>query len=361
MTTENTQHHEFSPSALDAMAECPLYRSSGESSDAANAGTAQHEALAKAIAGKPEWPDGLSPDAVEAVQFALDWLKVYTSLDVVQTEVRLEILNDDFEVITHGTADIFITEPLTIMDYKSGEARAHYFQLMAYALGAMQKTGKDTCRVMIIYGRLKKVEDYTVREEEARRAIDTLFAHIKNPDATPKPCEYCGWCAHRNTCPALHQRGVALVQGRSDWVDVSDWLPSTWHPSEVTNAADMKKLLEVHAALKGRFEEWSKAVMHFAGEMMRKGTEIEGFELTERKLRQVKDLLGIFQSSGMAPEKFLECCTLALGKLEDAYAAENSAMPKAAAKKQLNAKIAAYLDEPKVSQFVQKSREGAHK
>lgn len=356
MTTENT-HHEFSPSSLDAMSECPLYRSSpGESSDAANAGTAQHEALAKALAGKPEWPDGLSSDAVEAVQFALDWLKVYTSLDVVQTEVRLEILNDDFEVITHGTTDIFIPEPLTIMDYKSGEARAHYFQLMAYALGAMQKTGKDTCRVMIIYGRLKRVDDYVVHEDEARNAIETLFASIKNPDAAPKPCEFCGWCAHRQTCPAIHQRGVALVQGRSDWVDVSDWLPSTWHPSEITDPVDMKKLLEVHSALKSRFDEWSDSVLYHAKEMMRKGVEIEGFDLAERKLRQVRDLMGVFQASGLTPDQFIACCTLALGKLEDAYAAANPVMAKAAAKKELNAKINPYMDEPKVSQFVQKSR-----
>ena len=361
-TTETREHAELSPSMLDALALCPCYRSKkGEDSEAASRGRKMHDALGKRLvcAYPPQWKVGLEPDDAEEVDWAARWIETNLSREnrIMEEKVCIE---RDFQILTWGYLDFADTSPdnCSVVDFKTGEPRDCERQLAAYALGLMQRLGQEQCRVVALYSRYRQVAEDFISRQGAEALVYPVLEAAKDPMSKPQPCDYCGWCANRWSCHVHHTAGSAIVQANPDWVDVSDWLPSTWRPSEITEPGDMAKLLEIHAPMMKRMEQWSADVKTHALKMM-ETQEVAGWRRAEEPSdRVIENLLGAFQLLGWPAEDFLLCCKAVIGKMEKRYVKDVD--NKAEAKRELAKKLEPFLAERTISHTLKRERKDKH-
>jgi hypothetical protein len=342
MTTETREHALLSPSMLDALALCPCYRrvEGGESSEAAERGRKMHGGLTNFLLGAQLTNMGFSSDEEEEIRWAAEWVHLSCDNRVYEERVTIE---RDFEILTWGYLDIADTTPssLTVVDFKTGEQRDCTYQLGAYALGLMQRYEQPQCRVVALFSRYRYVEEWIISRERAEALVYPILDAARDPKSQPRPNGYCPWCANRWNCYAQHNAGTAIVHANPEFAETSDWLPSTWRPSEITEPSDMAKLLEIRAVMKKGFEEWDKAVTAHALAMSAT-QEIPGWRRAEVKSdREVKEILNAFQASGLKDNEFLACCKVKIGELEKMYAKD--ADNKAAAKRELAMKIEPFL------------------
>jgi hypothetical protein len=100
--------------------------------------------------------------------------------------------------------------------------------------------------------------------------------------------------------------------------------------------AEMSKALLLARELR----PWCEAV-EFAAKTMaiKDGVKLPGFTLTQKAgAREIENVAAAFQHAGIPQDKFLECCKVLIGKLEDAFVAFTG-LKKTQAAKQLNEKL----------------------
>lgn len=332
------QHHEtHSPSALPALDKCPCFKSA-PAGRAAEEGTRQHQQLTDLY-------DGKEIDAAPGVKWAWQWVQENMDMHRTGNEVCLSLMRD-FEEITFGTADFIGYDKLsalTVIDYKSGQERDYYYQLITYALAAMQKYGEQECRVVVLYGKIETVREFTILKEDAENAVFTLFDRLDG-ESTPTLCDYCGWCALNGECSATVPAIAAVVeQYPEEPIDTSEIV--TFHASEITDPAQMAKVYEIACAV----EKWAESAKHHAKQAAIEGMQIPGFRLRNgNKVRKIADtnIPAAFEATGLSREEFFSCCSVAVGKLEKAIAAKEGLKGKAL-KDEVNNRLAdvIYLQE----------------
>jgi CRISPR/Cas system-associated exonuclease Cas4 (RecB family) len=148
---------------------------------------------------------GLDPskNGTPPTRWAWEWVRENMDLDHTANEMQLTLMRD-FEPVTFGTADFAGLDKLgrlTVIDYKSGQQRDYYYQLVTYALAAMQKYGEDECRVVALYGKTETVHEFSIIREDAEAAVFGLIDRLAK-GGEPRLCDYCGWCEHNGTCDA---------------------------------------------------------------------------------------------------------------------------------------------------------------
>jgi len=151
-------------------------------------------------------------------------------------------------------------------------------------------------------------------------------------------CDYCGFCAHRTTCPAITGQVEAVARTAPTWEDLA---PAIRDPAAITDPTLAAKALTV-----ARFvSTWADAIRARATELAKGGAVLPGYRLQERKgAREVTDLDAAFTRTGLTPGQFVSTCKLSLPKLGDAFATARG-LSKAAAGREVEALLADLIRE----------------
>lgn len=329
------------PSSLPAIRLCGQYEAA-PAGDAADRGTARHAALSALAAGDRTKLDALPDlDEREAVQWAHDYIKsTATAEEPAAYEHKLVMLDADFNEVMRGTPDCVAGPDLFDLKWFPADYSA---QMAAYVVMRCQATGRTALRVHVLYGQTRKPYDYTLTLDRAQEIVGECMA---NTDKPPTLNEFCGWCKHQTTCPAILQRVEAVKAGREDWT------LENYHSSQIADPAEMSKALRIARTLK----DWAEAVEYHAKEMAKRldaaGQKLPGFTIRQKAGRKyITDIAAAYAASALPQDKFLSCCDLRFTTsktapdkkgIEDVYA-EFHGMKKAAAKRAVTEKLAALI------------------
>ena len=334
------EHHDkYPPSSFPALQACPCYKPSGEGSPAANRGTKLHEELAEYMnrLGSPTPLDykGLDPEVQWAADYIGDIIQPYPDEVVIESRVTVEMNGKE---LTFGHADAYCRNSL--FDLKTGHQQRNYGPQMAvYALGLMQKNGYKEMNIHLLYSALKKVHAYTITREEAEKEVFDTVKKCENPTKAPKPCDYCGWCAHRLRCTALNDSAMIMSGGLE--------YPEDMNLAEVKDPATMGKFKAVADALK----TWIDAVSEKAKEF----NEIDGYRKCTRKGSKKLDSVGdILEMIDLPKEKLSECCTISYSKLLKLYQEERK-VSKEQAEEELSVLLSAQIKQGHTTTYWRKA------
>ncbi len=354
-----TTHHELSPSAFPAWVLCPCFESDpAERADAA-AGTEQHSALAAALGGDEAPLAALTPDAREAVTWASGYVRTLADSAALMREHRVSFTGPDsfapsgVSEIFFGTADAVIIHPpgnlADLCDYKSGgDDRDHRAQLAGYALALFSmRTRLKTIRCHVLYARVRRVDSWSLTQADAAGIVLPILEARRSSDRTPSACDYCRFCAHRLSCPALTEQVAVVAKSVPSWDELA---PAIRNPAAITDPEIASKALTL-----ARFvSTWAETVRTHATEMARTGKALPGYRLQERRgSREVTDIAAAFNRSGLAPAQFVSACKLSVPKLGDAFAAARG-LTKVAGAREIEATLSDLIREgaPTVSLVV---------
>jgi hypothetical protein len=328
------QHHQkFAPSSFPKLAKCACYVAE-KGGKLAEAGNVRHLAWADLFRFGGDEPSRvldqhptLSVDEREGLIWAFEYvIATATAGELLQLDHRISILDDDFNELTFGTFDAAAGPDL--FDLKWADAE-YDEQMICYALGRMQETGRELINVHILFALQKRVKKFTVTLDQATEVVNRIIASVKDPERKPTPNDYCGYCADRLTCSALNQRAQTVAAGREDWA------LDSYNASQITSPVEMAKALTLARQLK----DWADSVEYHAKQLVRNGAKLPGFKLIEKQgKRECNNIGTAFQLLGLPQEQFLNCCTLTYGAAEDAVAEFNK-IKKAEAKRTVEEKL----------------------
>lgn len=140
------------------------------------------------------------------------------------------------------------------------------------------------------------------------------------PPAGIAACDYCTFCAHRVTCPALtgQVEAGARTPSPDEWEALA---PAIRDPAAITDPAVAAKALTVARYV----STWADAIRAKAAELAKSGATFPGWRLQERRgTREVADIEAAFQRTAISAADFLRACMLSLPKLGDAVAKARS-------------------------------------
>lgn len=330
------------PSALPMLAACPSWESSGGNADT-DAGTLRHLYLKCLLSGckfvtESDW-DGheggrlkaLSGEDRAAVEWAAEYVRVKapTSDHKLLLEHHVNPLDAEFKPIfpNGGTLDVDCGPVLFDLKWRERDYEA---QMAAYALGMFQQDGWQEIEVHLLFAETKRAQVFKLTEAGAEAIVNRIVAAVNDPNRKPNPCDYCGWCARRLTCPALLEKANAVIAGREDWK------LEQWHGSKIESAEEMGKAL----CLARQLSDWCESVEFHAKEMaLKKGMMPTGFKLQQRQgNRFVSSVSDAFPLAGLPQAEFLKACDCKPSALFEAYAIFNQ-LPKATAEKEVCRKL----------------------
>lgn len=293
-----TAHHEFGPSVWPAASECiafePMPDDDPDELDvdaedteidlmdgsAKARGRVKHRACAMLLAGNQEQRQAALNDLTERERNAVQWA-VTRTLQIVEehgyspsnlrVEQRVTMFKPDgsFEPLYFGTFDAE-AGPLDF-DWKFGQARNYFPQLVGYALPKLEQRGDARRLGFVVYGALRRVEGYVLDRQTVDTVAYALLARRAAPVRKPTPCQYCGWCRLRATCPALVAEPVQLVARREDW---SMKLPSP----HVSQLHDPAWIGAARFVWKRYLEPWGNAIEFTSSAMAHNGIVAAGFK-----------------------------------------------------------------------------------
>ena len=193
-----SHHATLSPSKLDKLNEC-LHFEGKPAGPAAKRGTEIHEKLADAFQRREAPKD---PLLLRAYNRAKQYL-----LSVEGIEEKVQLLDDNLEVVTFGTADLYGKgeNGLVLVDFKSGSqpASSYYHQMAAYALMLMEQEDEESCTAVIIPVDDEENEAFAIdfTRESAAEVVWPLIDRVKAKAENPRENQFCNWCKRRSECP----------------------------------------------------------------------------------------------------------------------------------------------------------------
>lgn len=349
-----SKHHPFSPSVLERRSLCPgswtVEKDLPDMTSAeAQSGTKLHAAIAVMIENNSLTAQDKIVDNDDESVLCLKMLEMYYTernaygvKHKTYTELPLEFYEEgnSEEPLYSGTADVVIVgdDALTVIDWKTGFApvieASDNFQGAAYALAAMQQFQKNKAVVVFYNPRIKQYS----RHEFTNWM--NLYHEIKNvidkckTEQTLKPCENaCRYCkgALSGSCPALQSQTLGLsVSAKAGLIEQLKDLSDEKALELFEACKPAQKLIDaIEAEIKERAEKNGQC-----GDYTIKLVS-GGYEC--------KDIQQTFRVSGLAPDKFLDCCSVSLPKLKKQYADTAEGMTKKEAEALLMDKIAPYL------------------
>lgn len=304
--------------------QCPLF--AGSQTEFADEGTARHEVLKEALSGRDYESLLDSDEDREAITWALDYIKLHAPLKdyPLEVEQKRTWLGPDFSDRS-GTPD-YVCGP-HIFDFK-WRPRDYAPQMADYALERMD-AGHEVVIVHILFGATKRVERIVFTRTMAEELVGGILARANDPNAKPAPCDYCGWCAKRLTCPAVLDRVNAVVDGRVDWG------LETYHSSEIATAEQMGKALAIARLV----AKWADAVEHYAKKMVGRGEVPAGYRIQDKQgKRYITSVSDAFSRCGLPQDEFLKACEIKLSSLVEIHKAK-AGIKKAAAEREIVARL----------------------
>jgi hypothetical protein len=179
-----------------------------------------------------------------------------------------------------GTADAILPEKLAHADLKTGQKRNYREQMAAYALGLMKSHFATEWTAHLLFCDQKEVVTHRFTFEEARENVDAVIARFRGPNKAPTPCEYCGWCAKRETCPARMAEAKSAITVADGGFDFSVVLADNER---------LGKFLSACAVLDD-FREQAEAI---AKQRLDAGQSIPGWKLSSRRGAEFVDHVSV--------------------------------------------------------------------
>jgi hypothetical protein len=304
---------EISPSSLPKLAECALFTSAPGTSAAAERGTLLDKAIRELLVDDPTTFDTLSSEDQAVVRWGAEELRTLSGGYHVET--REEYLGMEVPGLSKpGTADAVCVRAQWVADVKTGQVRNYREQLAAYCLACMHEHFADSWTAHVVYVDQRVRRTYTFTREQAEATVSAVIANASSRLAEPTPNEFCGWCAHANSCRALvRQSSEALALVKSDLclTDIRDQILA--NPVELSAFAANWKLAEKQIA---------EPVLDALKERLAAGEDIPGWKVTTGAGRQFveadaiarasanvsKDTLILALGGKMSADKFRQFC-----------------------------------------------------
>ncbi len=258
------------PSNLPKLAVCPCYESNPVAGPAAERGTLLDSAFRAELLGLDERrviANKLTADEIAAVDWAVAMVRAMAGSERIladEDDCRVRVL-----ALT-GTADAIVPSRLMHFDLKTGARRNYREQMAAYALGLMGLHFAGEWTAHLLFCDQREVETIRFTYDEAHALVDAVIKAFQDPAKQPSPCEYCGWCAKAETCPARLAMVASALPAADPGFDFEALL------------AAPEKLAAFLAAcvVVDDFRERAKRV---ATERLKAGTELPGWRLVTRK------------------------------------------------------------------------------
>lgn len=249
------EHHGHGGSALARQEICPFsYKAEqsyeNETNEHSERGTLLHKACETSDLSELNYED--KEQCIWAMERVVE---IASNHNVVKAfkEKKLEIKNENGDVLNFGTADVLLIvedeygeQKVVVIDYKFGFAPVsvkNNIQLQSYGVGACQEFGLTKCDYWIIqpalaYCACDSFDDVNVPYQ---RIVNTILeTEVENPKVNPDK-EACKYCKHRLDCQAVKdtQQGL-VVYTQSDI--------SNLQPNEVADILDkiavLKKIMK---------------------------------------------------------------------------------------------------------------------
>lgn len=302
---------------MPALAKCPRYspdQSVGE--EQKSDGTKRHTALARYLAEDPQWATDLGDWDAGGVEWAGEYIRTHAPMRLYALEIEtpgVAVLPDLTEI--PGTPDVFCGPVL--FDLKGRDIDSYREQMAAYVL----MRGFPTVEVHVLYATERRSSTFVVSREDAEVWIERIVEQVNNPDAQPRVCDFCGWCANRTSCPAHAKVGVEAAEV------VGVEIPE----GNIENITDAEGLGQLKRAADA-VAEWAKtANAHVRTMAIERGVIAAGFRLQTRKGNpSISDCWAAIQAAGLPVEAVASTLSISLPDLAKVYASQHGLKEKAA-------------------------------
>jgi hypothetical protein len=258
------------PSNLPKLAVCPCYESNPVAGPAAERGTLLDTAFRAELLGLEERfviANKLTADEIAAVGWAVSMVRAMSGRERVlarEDDCRVYVLN------LSGTADAIVPARLMHFDLKTGARRNYREQMAAYALGLMWAHFVSEWTAHLLFCDQREIVTFKFTYDEAHAIVDAVVRSFFDPNKQPSPCEYCGWCAKADTCPAR----LALVGHTLTVTDTGFDFDAL-----LADPEKLGKFLSACAVV----EDFRERAKKIAAERIRTGGTVPGWKLVTRK------------------------------------------------------------------------------
>ena len=273
-------------SMLPKLAACPKYRPTpGPAGPAAARGTKMDEAFRLGLQGDRSKIDALPAEDRPAVEWAVALMEDYKRIGTI--EAREEYLAMHTPGISHvGTADAVCERMGWVADLKTGQLRGYAEQLAAYAYAMMHQTFEEEYAAHVLYCDQQLVKSYRFTLAQAREIVERILAEVRDPNAQPRACDYCDWCARKDTCPAVVrpvEEGLAVVAApKESLAEIRERL-----------LGDPEKLAAFASAWKAVEKEVGEPAMDRLKELLEAGEPVPGWKVSKGQPTEYYDADGI--------------------------------------------------------------------
>jgi hypothetical protein len=327
------QHHEFGPSRLHRLAQCPgsHFLSQGLAEEPESEYAAEGKMLHAAVAGDKDARLALNPEQAQLVHRIEEFIDGL-DLAAVEYERRVTLRTTGSRELLFGTADLVAVDVRNprigyVADWKFGRAPVSTpslnLQAAAYAAAWAQEKGLEAVHAYIFSPRLEREpSSFTFADPDG--IVDTIAEIIQrceSPAKTFKTGDHCRWCPARHTCPKLREESALVA------VDAFDGLVKP------ENAAEwFDRMSAIHSVSK---EILAKLKLY----VVRQG-EVPGLDVVEVPGAREVDVEAAFMAASevMTPDEFRACVRVQITPFERAFseaARERGLVPTLKAGKEL--------------------------
>lgn len=198
---ESKQIGKVSPSRAPMLNKCAFFSGKKHTSSSAGRGTLIDDALRHVIENgldtyeiREKYIDEFISPIVYGYNFVLNKM---TYPVASKSECRVKSTDDR---VSDGEVDCIDIESGIIIDFKSGQVRDYYFQMLFYAylvLNSYEHLDAVTCYVCYLDKQFS--DKYIFSRSRINRLVDDYFSGLEKQNE-PTPCQYCSWCEHKHSC-----------------------------------------------------------------------------------------------------------------------------------------------------------------
>jgi hypothetical protein len=291
---------------MDRTALCPGSASAAAdvedvTSEAAAEGTMLHEVMAGI-------KHDLTPEQGDCIQKCLDYVGLHQQpTDQVSREVKLELMDDEFETILQGTADVVILneEQLHVIDWKFGRVWVPpgTWQIKAYGLMAMETFERETATVHIFQPRAGQGKaEMVIDRDELKEQILDIIRRAQEQYPSFKAGDHCLYCPAKMQCIAAQALETSLTE-------LPEETALRENPQLVGEMADAAKIVEQRC----------KAILALCKDMTREGLPT-GYKIITRSGKKSvgnpTKVLAILSEFGLTQEAFIRILRIPNTELE---------------------------------------------
>jgi hypothetical protein len=198
----------------------------------------------------------------------------------LRVEQRVTMLDPSFRVMYFGTEDATHEHAPLDFDFKFGFQRNYFPQLCGYTLPKLEHAGGGRRFGYLIYGRLRQSTEHVIDLPTAQTVAYGILRKRQAEIRPPKPCQYCGMCAHKLTCAAINQLVTAVSATREDW-PIEALRLDQGHISLMRT--DPVMLGKARRLAKSYLEKWCESVNFATRVMAENGIAPLGYKRVEKK------------------------------------------------------------------------------